>query len=415
MFGCHNNEGTLKKWKTSQCEEHKVINGTDSCDCKWPFFLTTFPTKDKDLKEEWIKRINRKDWKPNYDTRICSDHFVDVDLVRRKLSKDHPYLTINLGYEPTGDKAKQKRKSPPIRLKSPPVKRKNSRKVIQDISVETEIDNQCCDCEVYKAKIKELQKEVLYWQKRYQRKHHKRISLEVLSNDKKVKSYTGLPSKKVFDTLFETFGDKVKKIRKWQGPGVVSSRRPSFHGTKRNSYILTAKEEYFLTLFRTKTMIKGDILGDLFGISASWVSQICTTWWKFLSTELKPLIYNPSPESHRALLPVSFNTPQYKKVEHIVDCTEVFTETPKNKKVQALLWSNYKHHYTSKFLVSVTPTGLINFASKGYGGRASDRQIVEHSGFMEEVRPGECVMADKGFNITDLLTLKHAHLVIPPG
>ena len=134
-----------------------------------------------------------------------------------------------------------------------------------------------------------------------------------------------------------------------------------------------------------------------------------------MSTELKPLIYNPSPESHRALLPVSFNTPQYKKVEHIVDCTEVFTETPKNKKVQALLWSNYKHHYTSKFLVSVTPTGLINFASKGYGGRASDRQIVEHSGFMEEVRPGECVMADKGFNITDLLTLKHAHLVIPPG
>ena len=65
--------------------------------------------------------------------------------------------------------------------------------------------------------------------------------------------------------------------------------------------------------------------------------------------------------------------------------------------------------------MSITPTGLINFASKGYGGRASDRQIVEHCGFLDEIRQGECVMADKGFNITDLLTLRHADLVIPPG
>ena len=65
--------------------------------------------------------------------------------------------------------------------------------------------------------------------------------------------------------------------------------------------------------------------------------------------------------------------------------------------------------------MSITPTGLINFALKGYGCRASDRQIVEHCGFLDEIQQGECVMADKGFNITDLLTLKHADLVIPPG
>ena len=162
-------------------------------------------------------------------------------------------------------------------------------------------------------------------------------------------------------------------------------------------------------------MLKGDIVSDLFGISPSSVSQICATWWKFMAKELKPLVYNPSQEAHRALLPDSFNTTQYRKVEHIIDCTEVFTETPKNKKVQAILWSNYKHHHTCKFLVSITPTGLINFSSKGYGGRASDWQIVEHSGFLDEVRLGEQVMADKGFNISDLLTLKHAELVISPG
>ena len=122
----------------------------------------------------------------------------------------------------------------------------------------------------------------------------------------------------------------MKKIRKWKGPGLTVTRRPTFHSGKRKP-IVTAKEEYFITLFHTKTMLRGDIIGDLFGISAATVSQICVTWWKFLARELKPLIYNPSTDAHRELLPESFKIPQYRKVEHIIDCTEVFTETPKNK------------------------------------------------------------------------------------
>ena len=418
VFGCHNNSQTIKEWETSICKTHQVVHGLESCDCTVPFFLLSFPTKDKSLREEWITRINRKDWKPNYDTRICSDHFENVDLPHRKTSKEHPYPTLELGYELSGERVKQKRKPPPHRLNSPPVKRKYSCKKI-DNTVQDNVpyvESSCNSCEDYKAKIKELQKQVLHWQSLYYRQQEKHFSLQVLSNDTKVKTYTGLPSKEVFDNLFKSFGNKVKKIRKWKGPGHMVTRRHTFHGHKKRTHpIVTAKEEYFITLFCTKTMLRGDIVGDLFGISASTVSEICVTWWKFLARELKPLIYNPSSDAHRELLPASFNTPQYQKVEHIVDCTEVFTETPKNKKVQALLWSNYKHHHTSKFLVSITPTGLINFASRGYGGRASDHQIVEHSGFLDEVREGECVMADKGFNITDLLTLKHADLVIPPG
>ena len=66
-------------------------------------------------------------------------------------------------------------------------------------------------------------------------------------------------------------------------------------------------------------------------------------------------------------------------------------------------------------MVSITPNGFINFVSKGYGSRASDKQIVERSGFMNEIRRGEKVMADKGFNISDLLALQHAELAMPPG
>ena len=214
----------------------------------------------------------------------------------------------------SGERVKQKQKPPPHRLNSPPVKRKYSHKKI-DNTVQDNVpyvESSCNSCEDYKAKIKELQKQVLHWQSLYYRQQEKCFSLQVLSNDTKVKTYTGLPSKEVFDNLFKSFGNKVKKIRKWKGPGHMVTRRRTFHGHKKRTHpIVTAKEEYFITLFRTKTMLRGDIVGDLFGISASTVSEICVTWWKFLARELKPLIYNPSSDAHRELLPASFNTPQY--------------------------------------------------------------------------------------------------------
>ena len=96
VVGCHNNDGIVKEWEAETCMIHNVINGTEQCDCKLPFFLLTFPTKDIKLRDEWTKRINRKNWKPTYETRICSIHFADVDLVKRKTSPQHPCPTLNM-------------------------------------------------------------------------------------------------------------------------------------------------------------------------------------------------------------------------------------------------------------------------------------------------------------------------------
>ena len=421
MFNCHHNDDMVKDWQNTTCTIHNEVNGLGNCKCQPPFILLPFPTKDVNLREEWIWRINRKNWQPNYNTRICSVHFVDVDLVQKKISPAHPYPTLNMGYSLSGERAKQKHKAPAYRQNLPSSKRKCQKKVLHVPSSECKDAEvlsttvSCGNCEKYKQQIKKLQKDVHYWQKLYYAKEHKPFSLRILNNDAKVKTYTGLPSKDAFDRLFGSFGEKVKKIRKWQGPGKSVYQKTFPRNKNTNIISLMAKEEYFIALFRMKTMLKTEIVGDLFGISKSTVSRICLTWWKFMAGELKPLLENPSDEHHREVLPKSFQTSQYNKVQHIIDCTEVFTETPQNKKLQAMLWSNYKHHHTAKFLVSIAPNGLINFASKGYGGRASDRQITENSGFLNEIRAGEKVMADKGFNISDLLALKHAEIVIPPG
>uniref|UniRef100_A0AAV2MQM7 DDE Tnp4 domain-containing protein n=1 Tax=Knipowitschia caucasica TaxID=637954 RepID=A0AAV2MQM7_KNICA len=43
------------------------------------------------------------------------------------------------------------------------------------------------------------------------------------------------------------------------------------------------------------------------------------------------------------------------------------------------------------------------FISEGYAGRSSDKYITMNSGFLEALRPGDEVMADRGFTIRDLL------------
>ena len=128
VFGCSNSDNKLKDWENATCKIHNDINGLGNCKCQPPFVLLRFPTKDVNLRDEWIWRINRKNWKVNYDTRICSVHFADVDLVNKKTSPAHPYPTLNMGYSLSGERAKQKRKAPAYRQNLPPCKKKNKQK-----------------------------------------------------------------------------------------------------------------------------------------------------------------------------------------------------------------------------------------------------------------------------------------------
>lgn len=54
------------------------------------------------------------------------------------------------------------------------------------------------------------------------------------------------------------------------------------------------------------------------------------------------------------------------------------------------------------------------FLSNLWGGNTSDRYITKFSGFLDFVKPGHEIMADRGFLIRDLLLEKRAKLIIPP-
>ena len=50
-----------------------------------------------------------------------------------------------------------------------------------------------------------------------------------------------------------------------------------------------------------------------------------------------------------------------------------------------------------------------------YGGRASDKFIINDSNFLSMLRPGDQVMADRGFKIQEQLSFYQCSLAIPPS
>ena len=76
------------------------------------------------------------------------------------------------------------------------------------------------------------------------------------------------------------------------------------------------------------------------------------------------------------------------------------------------MWSQYKHYNTAKYLISITPQGIISFISNGWGGRVSDKHIVEAL-WIPNLLPGDVVLADRGFDVADSVAMLGATFDIP--
>ncbi|GFV44930.1 hypothetical protein TNCV_1716781 [Trichonephila clavipes] len=46
---------------------------------------------------------------------------------------------------------------------------------------------------------------------------------------------------------------------------------------------------------------------------------------------------------------------------------------------------------------------VVSFVSKLYGRRTSDKQLIQLSGSLEQIRPGDVIFADRGFPVKDLV------------
>ncbi|KAL7383879.1 hypothetical protein ABVT39_019793 [Epinephelus coioides] len=87
----------------------------------------------------------------------------------------------------------------------------------------------------------------------------------------------------------------------------------------------------------------------------------------------------------------------------VFDCTEVAVSNTERLDTQSHLYCYYKGCATLKTLIGVAPNGVITFVSDLYGGSTSDKAITADCGVLQQLEPGDMVMADKGFTVHDIL------------
>jgi len=168
-----------------------------------------------------------------------------------------------------------------------------------------------------------------------------------------------------------------------------------------------------MVLMKLRLNLADQDLAYRFGVSQSLVSKNWKKWIDAMYIRLKPLIKWPDREQLMRTMPCDFRK-NFPKCICIIDCFEVFLERPSDLLARAQTFSNYKHHNTVKFLIGITPQGVISYVSEGWGGRVSDQYLTENCGLLSHLTYGDQILADRGFNVQEAIGLYCAEIVLPP-
>ena len=176
---------------------------------------------------------------------------------------------------------------------------------------------------------------------------------------------------------------------------------------------LSKFQQYVLVLMKMRLDLSNIFLSYLFDTSSSTVSRIFSHVINVMYVRLVPVLVRwPAREELRLSLPYSFRR-SFDKCACIIDCFEIFIERPKDLIARAQTYSSYKSHNTMKYLIGITPQGTVSFISKGWGGRTSDKYVTENSGFLDNILPGDVILADRGFAMEESFGLYLGVLKIP--
>lgn len=230
---------------------------------------------------------------------------------------------------------------------------------------------------------------------------NEKFKLKVLmQNEKELCFYTGFTSADklmTFHRFVKSGYDKVISAKKKTG-------RPQS---------LAFDDQLLLVLSRLRVGLLEEDLAFRLGIDVSTVSRTWVWWMNFLASNLQQIPCWPSRALVNESMPESFQA-LYPSTRVILDCTEIFIETPSELRVQSSTYSSYKSHNTAKGLIGISPNGFVSFVSDLAPGRMSDKALTKRSGLYKMLDRGDSVMADRGFLIEEDLAEVGAALNIPP-
>ena len=405
-------------------------------------------------RKQWIHAIRRdegKEFQINEKTKVCSLHFKSTDLKKSLNGRIHPLPDAVPSKFKWKDSPK-KRKPPKERIPlSKPATPSTTTTQVQvevetsttaPVTVQEELNAALERVKVLEQHLFNIQNELLQSQKSAEMLENKNQALKkttadltsenaLLSSklfnvdrftkDEDVAFYTGFPSRDAFSSILEFLnpGTNCENIRSREKNDTEvpddfyeDEFEPQVNVKARQRKI-KPEDQFFLVMCRLRRGFSVQHLAHLYGVSQSTISRIFIPWINFLYLKLGQICIWPSREVVSSTMPSEFKE-KYPTTRVIIDCTEVRCEMPSSLLLNSELFSSYKNHVTLKALVGISPGGAITFISQLYTGSISDREIVMRSGLLsQQFDDNDSVMADKGFQIQDLLPLG-VSLNIPP-
>nr|XP_037268878.1 uncharacterized protein LOC119160756 [Rhipicephalus microplus] len=176
---------------------------------------------------------------------------------------------------------------------------------------------------------------------------------------------------------------------------------------------LTKFQEMLVFLICLRLNVPLQDLAYRFHVSRATISRVFNKWLDAAFVRLERAVVWPERDVLRKTMPMVFRKAFGTDVVVILDCFEVFIERPSSMISRSQTWSTYKNHNTVKFLVGIAPQGNVTFMSRGWCGRTSDKAITEGSKVLDNLLPGDMVLADRGFTISDSVGIRSARLVTP--
>lgn len=239
----------------------------------------------------------------------------------------------------------------------------------------------------------------------YSQTNRPEITIEdIKHSDELVQFYTGLPDYATFNAVYSSIvqhGADRMTIDNEEITNSVSFRT------------LRLIDEFVMVMMRLRL---GLLLIDLqhrFKVSSGRISRVFTAWIKFMHSCFNELIFLPKLSVLQQRVPKCFGN--FSDTRVVLDCTELFVQTPSSLENKTTTYSHYKSHNTYKALVGISMTGVVVHVSKLWGGSASDVHITRNSGLLEQIEPGDAVMIDKGFiQLKSDLEKKNAKMYCPP-
>ena len=349
---------------------------------------------EKKLRKSWEDRIRREDWEPSKFTRVCSRHFLPSDIrppnpnrpVQYRIRKLKPGTLphLNLRGKANDERVESRTSKTSMKARSVEVNPagEQSSSSSYDVNLDPQLEEQIAPS-TQDDEVKDLQMQVeRLRQKLLESKQKEQVleqEVEVLNgklfryvnlNNDQIQAYTNM-DKNAF-TVLSMYLDRFNPVTYWNGRTVNS---------------ISHDDQLLICLMKLKFNLPLYDLADRYSVTRTTITNIYMTYLHLIHEVVFKAILNkiPSVEKNRSCLPDSFG--DFSNCRIIIDCTEFTIEKPRSKlNTASLLFSNYKHNLTAKYLIGVAPNGAITYVSDGYMGSISDKMVTDDSGVLNHLR-----------------------------